>query len=355
MGAQLERFRRRAIAHTLFPVTTLGQAIARLGFVQADPIRAPARAQDLILRHRVGDYRAGDLEREYPALALDEGLLHVYGFLPSPSWTLLHPGQGAELTALEADVLSRVRATGVAHPQQLLGEAKVRNAWGGQSRAVKVALEDLHLRGLLRVQHRQSGVRCYASAPPTPALSPDRQFRRLVMLVASLLAPVLAKTLRSLAARLRNRVATTPDHRAVVRGLCDRGELIGATLAGREYLTPSNAVSSEPVMDCVRFLAPFDPLVWDRERFEQLWQWSYRFEAYTPAAKRVRGYYAMPVLWQDDVVGWANARVVEACLQVELGFARGRPGDSGFSQGVARELARFAAFLGVSEARLTGA
>ena len=56
----------------------------------------------------------------------------------------------------------------------------------------------------------------------------------------------------------------------------------------------------------VRFLTPFDPVVWDRDRFELLWGWQYRFEAYTPAPKRKLGYYAMPLLWRDRVIGWAN-------------------------------------------------
>ena len=59
----LDDLRRYAVARTLFTPTTLARAIGRLGFVQADPIRAPARAQDLTLRHRVRGYRAGDLER----------------------------------------------------------------------------------------------------------------------------------------------------------------------------------------------------------------------------------------------------------------------------------------------------
>ena len=59
----LDDLRRFAVARSLFKPTTLKRALDRLGFVQADPIRAPARAQDLILRHRVKDYRAGDLER----------------------------------------------------------------------------------------------------------------------------------------------------------------------------------------------------------------------------------------------------------------------------------------------------
>ena len=51
--------------------------------------------------------------------------------------------------------------------------------------------------------------------------------------------------------------------------------------------------------DEVRLLAPFDPVVWDRRRFEVFWGWAYRFEAYTPAPKRVRGYYALPLMWGD--------------------------------------------------------
>jgi len=60
------------VARSLFTPATLPQAIRKLGFVKADPIRVPARAQDLALRHRVKDYRAGDLEQRYAALAIEE-------------------------------------------------------------------------------------------------------------------------------------------------------------------------------------------------------------------------------------------------------------------------------------------
>jgi len=87
----LDHLRRYAVARTLFAPTTLGKAIARLGFVQADPIRAPARAQDLTLRHRVKDYRAGDLERRYPRLDVEEDCLVNYGFVPRSLLPLMHP------------------------------------------------------------------------------------------------------------------------------------------------------------------------------------------------------------------------------------------------------------------------
>jgi uncharacterized protein YcaQ len=81
-GARRDDLRRYAVARTLFAPTTLQRAIDALGFVQADPIRAPARAQDLTLRHRVANYRVGDLERRYPELAVEEDYFVNYGFLP---------------------------------------------------------------------------------------------------------------------------------------------------------------------------------------------------------------------------------------------------------------------------------
>src|SRR6185369_974871 len=74
----LDDLRRYAVARTLFKPTTLLRAIEKLGFVQADPIRAPARAQYLTLRHRVAGYRAGDLERRYAKLAVEEDCLVNY-------------------------------------------------------------------------------------------------------------------------------------------------------------------------------------------------------------------------------------------------------------------------------------
>src|SRR5450432_3877046 len=83
--------RRYAIARSLFKPTTLKRAIDKLGFVQADPIRAPARAQDLTLRHRVNGYRVGDLERRYPKLAVEEDFFINYGYLPRALHQLMHP------------------------------------------------------------------------------------------------------------------------------------------------------------------------------------------------------------------------------------------------------------------------
>src|SRR5436190_8105946 len=91
MPISLDALRRFAVARSLFPPTSLTRALDTLGFVQADPIRAPARAQDLTLRHRVVDYCAGDLERRYPRLQIEEDFFVNYGFLPRATHRLMHP------------------------------------------------------------------------------------------------------------------------------------------------------------------------------------------------------------------------------------------------------------------------
>ena len=107
----LDHIRRFAAARSLFPPTTLTRALHRMGFVQADPIRAPARAQDLILRHRVKNYHAGDLERRYPELGIEEDFFITYGFVTREVQALMHPRSE---TTVPADGAQPWRAAGSA-------------------------------------------------------------------------------------------------------------------------------------------------------------------------------------------------------------------------------------------------
>src|SRR5450432_3678993 len=120
----LDDLRRYAVTRTLFKPTTLMRAIEKLGFVQADPIRAPARAQDLTLRHRVNGYHAGDLERRYPKLRVDEDFFVNYGFLPRRHHDLMHPRIARKkLTPTQGKraeaILAFVRERGVVHPHEV--------------------------------------------------------------------------------------------------------------------------------------------------------------------------------------------------------------------------------------------
>jgi uncharacterized protein YcaQ len=104
-------------------------------------------------------------------------------------------------------------------------------------------------------------------------------------------------------------------------------------------------VREEPE-DVVRFLAPFDPVVWDRRRFEYFWGWPYRFEAYTPPAKRKLGYYAMPLLWRADVIGWVNASRRGTELAIDTGFVSGKqPSGKAFQRALEAESESLRQFL----------
>ncbi|MEZ5289975.1 MAG: crosslink repair DNA glycosylase YcaQ family protein [Vicinamibacterales bacterium] len=360
MTPTIAALRRYALARSLGAPASLGAAIERLGFVQADPIRAPARAQDLILRHRVRGYRAGDLETAYPALAVEEDFFVNYGFLPRDVQALMHPRRlGAwprPGRAVGLRVLAFVRERGEAHPRDVdahFAHGAVTNYWGGSSTATTHVLDHLHYRGHLRILRRDRGIRVYAPRAAAPAVehAAGRRARvdALLDVLVALYAPVPSPTLAWLVNRLH---VAAPQWRREIGDARTRAarRLAHATVDGVLWYWPAadDPAAAEPAGDRARLLAPFDPIVWDRKRFGRFWDWDYRFEAYTPAARRKYGYYALPLLWRERVVGWANLTVEDGRLATDLGFVGGRPRDRGFSRALDAELAAMARFLGVS-------
>ncbi len=356
----LDDLRRYAVARSLFTPTSLGRAIKRLGFVQADPIRAPARAQDLTLRHRVVGYVAGDLERRYPRLPIEEDFFVNYGFLPKEHHALMHPRRPAARWSAARQrqalaVLDFVRERGATHPRLVdahFSHGKVQNWFGGSSNATTQLLDDMHYRGLLRIARRDGGVRIYAARPSLPApvdrSSADARFDALVDIAIAKYAPLPAPSLGMLLSYLCRGVPQWKRQRAGAlaraKARCARAR-IGATDWFWPETESPGSVRWRPDAQ-VRLLTPFDPIVWDRRRFKMLWDWEYRFEAYTPAPKRKLGYYALPVLWHDRVVGWANLGVTNDRLVSAFGYAAGRaPADPAYRRGLEAELARMKAFL----------
>jgi uncharacterized protein YcaQ len=353
----LETLRRYAIARTLFKPTTLPKAIARLGFVQADPIRAPARAQDLTLRHRVLDYRAGDLERRYARLGIEEDFFVNYGFMPQATHRLMHPRTARSVwtparRVLALAVLEFVREHGVVHPRVVdahFAHGKARNWFGGSGNASTQLLDEMHYRGLVRIARREGGVRLYASREDhAPAPDPAAAFDALLDVVVHKYAPLPGASLGQLASLLvRGAPQWGGDRNAALKRA--KARLASARVGGVDWYWPAaeNPASKRHApRDEVRLLAPFDPVVWDRRRFELMWGWAYRFEAYTPAPKRVRGYYALPLLWREQVIGWGNLSVVDGELISAFGYQSGRaPREPAFRSALDDELTRLRTFL----------
>jgi len=338
-----------------------------MGFVQADPIRAPARAQDLILRHRVKSYRAGDLERQYAKLGVHEDFFINYGFVTSELQALMHPRVKSRVPAegclpvpgrrkKRAELLLEfVRERGIVHPQQVdkhFAHGRVTNYWGGKSNATTHLLDAMHYQGLLRVVRREGGIRLYSvhQHGAGPVDKAERQMRLDALIDAAIhvYAPVPEVNLRYLVRRMR--YAAPQWERELTAALKrSQARLAHAEVEGVIWYWPDgeDPVRSE-TQDAVRLLAPFDPVVWDRERFELFWGWEYRFEAYTPLAKRVRGYYAMPLLWRERVIGWANLAVTDGQLKADVGYVDSSPPrEAVYARGLEEELERMREFLGL--------
>ena len=194
-----------------------------MGFVQAAPIRAPARAQDLILRHRVKDYRASDLERRYTSLDIEEDFFVNYGYVTRPLQSLMHPrfksrvpADNVTLPWLPAQkkkaklLLDFVRERGIVHPREVdehFAHGKVTNYWGGSSNATTHLLDAMHYAGLLRIVRREKGIRIYAEHKHEPVArnAAERRARMdaLVDVVVNIYAPLPGRSLSFYLRRLR--------------------------------------------------------------------------------------------------------------------------------------------------------
>ena len=358
MPITLDDLRRFAVARSLFTPTNLKRALDRLGFVQADPIRAPARAQDLTLRHRVSGYRAGDLERRYATLGIHEDVFINYGFVTSAVQALMHPRtvsprwSPARRKQAQA-LLAFVRERGAVHPREVddhFSHGTVTNYWGGSSSATTHLLDAMHYHGLVRVARREGGIRIYEAhehaSRSIDSAARDEQIDALVDVLVRKYAPLPGLSLSRLVARLRYAV---PQWHGELKRALQRAKqrLSQARVNGVDWYWPQEErLPRAAAPEMARLLAPFDPVVWDRHRFELLWGWAYRFEAYTPAPKRKLGYYALPLLWRDRVIGWGNVSVRNGELGFDIGYVESNPPrDPGFSTELEAERNRLRAFL----------
>ena len=322
-----------------------------------------AQAQDLILRQRVNNYHAGDLERRYATLDIEEDTFVVYGFVTKSLYALMHPrGEGSEPGKSENGKRGRpnscfslcvnaVRSIRVKW-MNISAHGAVTNYGAARRMRRRTCSNCCITVDCCRWRGARTGIRIYSAReferPPQgdkqarrcrlrldphwlasdpigsigDASEPERVVARIDALVVDvarspLCAPLPGASLSHLISQLRYAV---PQWQTELKSALQRAKRATRRRRrshGVDWYWPATEkaarrATAEALEDRVRLLAPFDPVVRDRARFELLWGWEYRFEAYTPAPKRKLGYYALPLLWRDRVIGWANLSVKTA-------------------------------------------
>jgi uncharacterized protein len=329
---QARRFLLRAVGLAR-PHRSVAAALAHHGFVQLDPINVCGRMHDLILRNRVAGYREGNLLRHLHGGGLDGGpplgperrtaFEHyfprggVLAVFPLEAWPYLTSsmeersrrarGYAGRLSASEERVagyvLAELAGRGPLTSDDIDHDGRAVTAWGTQGRLVKAVLQKLFFHGRVLLTSRRAFRRVY-----------DLPERVLPARVLSAPRPTAAESGRFLVLlRLRQRrlVRLGRAELPLVSDAVQEVRVEGGPACHclREDLPLLEAAGRDPgPAGPVRLLAPLDPLIYDRRLTAALFGFDYTWEVYTPPARRVRGYYALPVLAGDRLVGHVDPR-----------------------------------------------
>lgn len=256
-------------------------------------------------------------------------------------------------------VLDEVRDRGPITASELTDGGKARGPWWGWADG-KLVLEWLFVAGEISAAGRRTTfereydltervVPPEILALPTP--HPDDAQRDLVRMVTRALG---VATLTDIFTYLYLESAAT---RRRVAELVEGGELLPVSVDGWSQPAYLAAGARQPRRVSARaLLAPFDPLVFDRARVERLFGMRYRIELYTPAAKRVYGYYVLPFLLGENLVGRVDLKADRARRTLLVQAAHGEPGvdRAEVTEALADELHLMAGWLDLDEIEVTG-
>ncbi len=311
------------------PAPDIGSVLAHHGYVQIDPINICGRMHDHILRNRVAGYREGGLMRhlhgqeggrrlaaaERTAFEHHLPSTNVLVAFPLEAWPHLHASMRARttrtsawmgrLTAREREfaklIMETIAGAGPVGPESFDDSRKGRRVWGSATLA-KATLQKLFFHGRLLIAGRQSNRRLYDL--------PDRVLPPAVLAETERSAADTARWMALSRLRQHRLVALRRAELAVVEDLVQPVAVDGCPqlhclLEDLHWFEPAGKVP--PAVDPL-LLAPLDPLIYDRRVTLRLWDFDYRWEAYTPAPIRKRGYYALPVLSGTELVGHVDMK-----------------------------------------------
>ena len=342
------------------------QAIRCMGVLQIDTIHVVARSPYLVLWSRLGDYPQPWLEEHLAEGALFEYWAHEACFVPIEDYRLMrhrmvdpsamgwkYNEKWLKERRQEVDsVLAHVREKGPVRSSDFERKDGQAGGWW-EWKPEKRSLEVLFTTGELMIARRHNFQRVYDLAE---RVLPGWDDKRMPAMEETRRELAL-KTVRALGLAKSAWVADyyrTKPPRLDLDALVDDGELLRARVDGWKepvYIHPDLADLAQAAADgglsatATTILSPFDPVVWDRRRAQELFNFDYRLECYTPAEKRRYGYFTLPILRRGALVGRLDAKAHRRSGIFEVKFVALEPGvkvTDRFTRDVAGALQRLA-------------
>jgi uncharacterized protein len=407
-----------AIRHLLAPPRALPASpesvlavVDRLGSLQFDPLNVAGRNHDLVLHARIAGYsRELTDELLYGRRLLFEAYNKALNLLPTSelpyyriTWQTGIDGRAGELVREQAPLAEKVLAEITANGPKCSGDFEREAAidwWWGPTSAARAVLDALTVCGRLSLARREGNRRYYDLTErlyPADLLAtqiPEREQMRHKLLSRYRGHGLLGTQGSS---ELWPGTGTSANRTALRRDLQDRGEIVavevegmrgerfivgdelpllaeaeravahgaGSAPAGAGSASAGAGSGSAPAGGAAfagsddgapgcSFLAPLDPLMWDRGALVPLYGFEYRWEVYTPAAKRRWGYYVLPILFGDRLVGRIEPRIDRVAKSVRILGLAWEPGFDpmaapGFVDAFSAALTAYLAFGGAAE------
>ena len=352
---------------------TLARTLGRTGVLQVDSVNVLQRAHYMPLYSRMGPYDVDLVRRasETRPRRMVEYWAHVQAYMPVDLWPFMrhrmaryrdgrHKWWGSVVTdELTEGLLLEISDRGASTARDLDdGLPRKKEHWGWNWSTTRRALDYLFMVGDVAVAGRNSQFEIRYDLPervipaeylkaPTPT-----EHDAVKELVRRAARSHGVGTLRDLADyyRLRSVPGQSQTGAApVVAELVEEGELLPVTVEGVRRPAYLHRDARIPRRVGARaLLSPFDPVVWERERTEALFDFHYRIEIYTPVDKRIHGYYVLPFLLGDRIVGRVDLKADRktGLLMVRSAYAEpGAPDET--AEELAAELERMAGWLGL--------
>ncbi len=352
--------------HATPTLATLQRTLARTGVLQVDSVNVLQRAHYMPLYSRMGAYDQDLLRRasQRKPRRMVEYWAHVQAFMPVELWPVMQHrmdryrgergkwGFSAD-TELEPRILAAVRERGPVTARGLDEEfsaPRLKDNWGWNWSDARRVLDYLFLAGDVAIAGRTSQFEVLYDVPERVlpadvlALPTPTKAEADLELVRRAARSHGVGTLRCFADYYRMPVA---DTKVAVETLVEAGELSAVRVEGWRKPAFLHADAKLPRRVGARaLLSPFDPVVWERDRAEALFDFFYRIEIYVPAEKRIHGYYVLPFLLGDSIVARVDLKADRATgrLLVKGAYAEaGAPAET--AEELVAELIRLAGWL----------